>query len=137
MVGRRIQPGLRSAGRRSTRRIGFVLPMSVGAMLMSLSTVVVALNAQLLRRLDLRPGGERSRDPPLRPMSDLGCCSGGSPSSVLVRASEPADHVAIHVLHEPQFQVVHPDRCRRMCHLLEPVGLQRLGEGDGEHQRHV
>lgn len=37
--------------------IGFVLPMSVGAVLMSLSTVIVALNAQLLRRLDLRPGG--------------------------------------------------------------------------------
>jgi P-type Cu2+ transporter len=35
--------------------VGFVLPMSVGAVLMSLSTVVVALNAQLLRRLDLRP----------------------------------------------------------------------------------
>ncbi|WP_396653412.1 heavy metal translocating P-type ATPase [Microbacterium sp. WCS2018Hpa-23] len=34
--------------------IGFVLPMSVGAILMSLSTIVVALNAQLLRRLDLR-----------------------------------------------------------------------------------
>ncbi|MBD0861111.1 heavy metal translocating P-type ATPase [Gordonia sp. zg691] len=36
--------------------VGFVLPMSVGAILMSASTVVVALNAQLLRRLDLRPG---------------------------------------------------------------------------------
>ena len=35
--------------------VGFVLPMSVGAVLMSLSTVVVALNAQLLRRLDLSP----------------------------------------------------------------------------------
>nr|WP_022872678.1 heavy metal translocating P-type ATPase [Nesterenkonia alba] len=35
--------------------IGFVLPMSIGAILMSASTVVVALNAQLLRRLDLRP----------------------------------------------------------------------------------
>ncbi|MCC2592724.1 heavy metal translocating P-type ATPase [Tessaracoccus sp. OS52] len=35
---------------------GFVLPMSVGAILMSLSTVIVALNAQLLRRLDLTPG---------------------------------------------------------------------------------
>ena len=35
--------------------VGFVLPMSVGAILMSLSTVVVALNAQLLRRIDLRP----------------------------------------------------------------------------------
>ena len=35
--------------------IGFVLPMSIGAILMSLSTVVVALNAQLLRRIDLSP----------------------------------------------------------------------------------
>src|SRR5690625_685855 len=35
--------------------IGFVMPMAVGALLMSLSTVVVALNAQLLRRLDLAP----------------------------------------------------------------------------------
>ncbi|WP_416375707.1 heavy metal translocating P-type ATPase [Neomicrococcus lactis] len=35
--------------------IGFMLPMSVGAILMSVSTLVVALNAQLLRRLDLNP----------------------------------------------------------------------------------
>ena len=35
--------------------IGVVLPMSVGAILMSVSTVVVAANAQLLRRLDLTP----------------------------------------------------------------------------------
>ena len=35
--------------------IGLVMPMSVGAILMSLSTVVVAANAQLLRQLDLRP----------------------------------------------------------------------------------
>ena len=35
--------------------LGFVLPMSVGAVLMSLSTIVVALNAQWLRRLDLSP----------------------------------------------------------------------------------
>ncbi|MGO1735604.1 MAG: heavy metal translocating P-type ATPase [Leucobacter sp.] len=35
--------------------VGFVLPMSVGAVLMSLSTIVVALNAQLLRRIDLTP----------------------------------------------------------------------------------
>lgn len=35
--------------------IGFVLPMSVGAILMSLSTIVVALNAQLLRGIDLTP----------------------------------------------------------------------------------
>jgi Cu2+-exporting ATPase len=35
--------------------IGFVLPMEIGAILMSLSTIVVAANAQLLRRLDLNP----------------------------------------------------------------------------------
>lgn len=35
--------------------VGFVLPMSIGAILMSLSTIVVAANAQLLRRLNLRP----------------------------------------------------------------------------------
>ncbi|HEV7956096.1 MAG TPA: heavy metal translocating P-type ATPase, partial [Marisediminicola sp.] len=35
--------------------VGFVLPMAIGAILMSLSTIVVALNAQLLRKLDLRP----------------------------------------------------------------------------------
>lgn len=35
--------------------VGFVMPMSVGALLMSASTVVVALNAQTLRRLDLSP----------------------------------------------------------------------------------
>ncbi|GAA1709279.1 heavy metal translocating P-type ATPase [Isoptericola hypogeus] len=35
--------------------VGFVLPMEVGAILMSLSTIVVAANAQLLRRLDLTP----------------------------------------------------------------------------------
>jgi Cu2+-exporting ATPase len=35
---------------------GFVLPPAVGALAMSISTIVVALNAMLLRRLDLRPG---------------------------------------------------------------------------------
>ncbi len=35
--------------------IGFVLPPAIGAALMSLSTIVVAVNAQLLRRLDLSP----------------------------------------------------------------------------------
>jgi Cu2+-exporting ATPase len=33
--------------------VGFVLPMALGAVLMSTSTVVVALNAQLLRRVQL------------------------------------------------------------------------------------
>ncbi len=37
--------------------IGFVLPMAIGAVLMSTSTVVVALNAQLLRRVDLTTTG--------------------------------------------------------------------------------
>lgn len=35
--------------------VGFVLPMGVSALLMSASTVVVALNAPFLRRLDLSP----------------------------------------------------------------------------------
>ncbi|WP_344070677.1 heavy metal translocating P-type ATPase, partial [Prauserella alba] len=41
--------------------VGFVLPMSVGAILMSASTVVVALNAQLLRRLELAPATSAAR----------------------------------------------------------------------------
>jgi len=35
--------------------VGFVLPPAVGAVLMSMSTVIVALNAQLLRSTKLRP----------------------------------------------------------------------------------
>ena len=35
--------------------IGFVLPMSLGAVAMSASTIIVAANAQLLRGLRLRP----------------------------------------------------------------------------------
>ncbi len=35
--------------------VGFVLSPAVGAILMSLSTIVVALNAQLLRRINLDP----------------------------------------------------------------------------------
>ncbi len=41
--------------------IGFVLHMSIGALLMSASTVVVALNAQLLRRLDLTPAASTTK----------------------------------------------------------------------------
>ena len=44
--------------------VGVVMPMSVGAILMSLSTVVVALNAQLLRRVDLRPEVTTGDDAP-------------------------------------------------------------------------
>jgi len=47
---------------------GITLAPAVGGILMSVSTVVVALNAQTLRRLDLRPPAERlgvaSRDRP-------------------------------------------------------------------------
>jgi Cu2+-exporting ATPase len=46
---------------------GFILPMSVGALVMSVSTIVVALNAQLLRRLDLHQpdldGGRTAPEP--------------------------------------------------------------------------
>ena len=38
-------------------RWGLDLPMSVGAVAMSLSTIIVAMNAQLLRRLNLRRAG--------------------------------------------------------------------------------
>ncbi len=41
---------------------GFTLAPAVGAILMSLSTVVVALNAQLLRRVDLRPEAIEDED---------------------------------------------------------------------------
>ncbi len=41
--------------------IGFVLPPAIGALAMSLSTIVVALNAQLLRRVQLRPGTSNPR----------------------------------------------------------------------------
>jgi Cu2+-exporting ATPase len=36
---------------------GIDLPMAVGAVVMSLSTIIVAANAQLLRRVHLRPDG--------------------------------------------------------------------------------
>jgi P-type Cu2+ transporter len=36
-------------------RWGFDLPMSVGAIAMSLSTIIVAANAQLLRRVQIGP----------------------------------------------------------------------------------
>ena len=49
---------------------GFVMPMALGAVLMSASTIIVAANAQLLRRVKLRPDdvpkppdGESSAEP--------------------------------------------------------------------------
>ncbi|HEX7068992.1 MAG TPA: heavy metal translocating P-type ATPase [Candidatus Limnocylindria bacterium] len=47
---------------------GFILPMSVGALVMSISTIVVAINAQLLRGLKLRPEpASARREPAPRP----------------------------------------------------------------------
>jgi Cu2+-exporting ATPase len=51
-----VQNSRHPAGRRRADLGWIMLPMAVGAVLMSLSTVVVALNAQLLRRAGLRPG---------------------------------------------------------------------------------
>jgi Cu2+-exporting ATPase len=42
--------------------IGFVLPPAIGAALMALSTIIVALNAQTLRRLDLRADTNDERE---------------------------------------------------------------------------
>ena len=44
--------------------IGFVLAPAVGAVLMTLSTIIVALNAQTLRRLDLRLDAHAGDDLP-------------------------------------------------------------------------
>jgi Cu2+-exporting ATPase len=41
---------------------GIVLAPAMGALAMSLSTIVVALNAMLLRRLDLRPEARRATE---------------------------------------------------------------------------
>jgi len=46
-------------------RWGFDLPMSVGAVAMSVSTIVVAANAQLLRRLKLQRPASASNAPPI------------------------------------------------------------------------
>jgi Cu2+-exporting ATPase len=44
--------------------LGFTLPMSLGAVVMSLSTIIVAANAQLLRGLQLRHGAAGSHRSP-------------------------------------------------------------------------
>ena len=48
---------------------GVSLPPAVGAVLMSASTIVVALNAQLLRRVDLRTGPTGREASPPRPVA--------------------------------------------------------------------
>jgi Cu2+-exporting ATPase len=40
---------------------GITMPPAVGALLMSISTIVVALNAHLLHRLDLRPTAQTAQ----------------------------------------------------------------------------
>ena len=53
LVGRRLQRHRHSAGGRRLSHWGFVLSPAAGAVLMSASTIIVALNAQLLRRVTL------------------------------------------------------------------------------------
>ncbi len=69
-LGRGLQPHLGPPRRRVLAPVGFVMPMSAGALLMSASTVVVALNAQLLRRLDLRPRGTDDQAPHRQPQRE-------------------------------------------------------------------
>ena len=53
--------------------IGIILPPALGAILMSVSTIVVALNAQLLRRLDLRPEAVAPSPSPHETYESPGC----------------------------------------------------------------
>ena len=80
--------------------VGFVLPVSVGALLMSLSTVIVALNAQLLRRVDLQRIGEEPREfelvPPVLPESVMAAPESGS------RGEPPAPAAMDHTRHQKQ-----------------------------------
>ena len=55
---------------------GITLGPAVGAVLMSLSTIVVALNAQLLRRIDLRPPALDREDAPPLPTAERSAASG-------------------------------------------------------------
>jgi Cu2+-exporting ATPase len=65
--------------------IGFVLPPAVGAILMSVSTIVVAANAQLLRRLRLRPDQDAATTAPGASPVDQGATG---PGAVLDERSE-------------------------------------------------
>jgi Cu2+-exporting ATPase len=51
--------------------IGFVLPPAVGAIMMSLSTIIVAPNAQLLRRINLRPASTSEPDSQPQEKADI------------------------------------------------------------------
>jgi Cu2+-exporting ATPase len=53
--------------------VGIILPPALAAVFMSASTIVVAANAQLLRRLDLRPdAGTQRRQDGKTPEENLG-----------------------------------------------------------------
>jgi sulfur carrier protein ThiS len=53
-LGQRLQPGRRAGRGRRLAWAGVTLAPALEAVLMGASTIVVALNAQLLRRLDLQ-----------------------------------------------------------------------------------
>jgi Cu2+-exporting ATPase len=57
---------------------GVLLSPAVGAVLMSASTIVVAANAQLLRRLDLRPAAADGAAPPEPPARAASYAAGGA-----------------------------------------------------------
>ena len=57
-LGGRLQRARDPARGGRSRSWGIALRPAVGALMMSISTIVVVLNAQLLRRLDLAPGAQ-------------------------------------------------------------------------------
>jgi Cu2+-exporting ATPase len=61
------------------RWAGVAMPPALAAVLMSVSTIVVALNAQLLRRLDLRP---QETDEPDQPEPSVGLTEARDSTSI-------------------------------------------------------
>jgi Cu2+-exporting ATPase len=70
--------------------IGLTLSPAVGAILMSASTIVVALNAQLLRRVDLRPGPPPGEGSPVSSASPAAAASSVRSPSVF-EAERPSE----------------------------------------------
>jgi P-type Cu2+ transporter len=76
-------------------RWGYDLPMSVGAVAMSLSTIIVAANAQLLRGLKLQHDTLPGKAMPSRDSVRSKCWKKGNPADIIVefrrlQAGEPA-----------------------------------------------
>jgi len=69
--------------------IGLTLSPAVGAILMSASTIVVALNAQLLRRVDLRPGSPPGEGSPVSSASPVSA-AGSVRSPSVFEAERPS-----------------------------------------------